>query len=249
MQLHSVSNQMAVVRKAAMLRMQAGSPGLSLTSLRLTSSLRSAPLCLHAGAFCSEDLCRLWISSSAWMLQCLASITPTDTVNMQCQCASWHRRPHVSSCLKLSPKHPVTTFECSRSMICKVKHLQGQTAQHRPRKHGHNLLVCSRGSQPMTCQMYKSLQTRLGVLPWQEPVPHASLSCVKRCSLHFQPHKQPAFWCHGHSPFHTYQLCMIRGINLPPHRAINSSCYDQNPPAALLGARLLAMQPWQPLSR
>ncbi len=102
---------------------------------------------------------------------------------MQCQCASWHRRPHVLSCLKLSPKHPVTTFECSRSMICKVKHLQGQIAQHCPRKHGQNLLVCSRGSQLMTCQMYTSLQTRLGVLPWQEPVPHASLSCVKRYPL------------------------------------------------------------------
>ncbi len=74
-----------------------------------------------------------------------------------------------------------------------IKHTVGHLAQHRPREHRHNLLVRSRGSQLMTCQMYKSLQTRLGVLPWREPAPHASLSYAKRYSLHRQLHKQPAF--------------------------------------------------------
>ena len=129
------------------------------------------------------------------------------------------------------------TYECSRKMICMIKHTQGQLAQHRPTEHGHNLRVCSRGSQSMTCQMYKSLQTRLAVLPWQEPAPHASLSCVKRCSLQRQPHKELAFWCHGHfgvCPLHACQHCMVRWINLQPYHAINSSCCSsQEPPAAL----------------
>jgi len=112
--------------------------------------------------------------SHRWaLLICNVSIVGTDPHNCR----------HVQICLLCSPKQPVMTCECSRSMTCMIKHVQGQLAQHHPREHGHNLLVCSRGSQLMTYQMYKSPQTRLGVLPWQEPVPHASLSCVKRYPL------------------------------------------------------------------
>ena len=135
---------------------------------------------------CIEDLCGFWTGNSARLLQCLASILWMGTLDMQCQ-YSWHRCSQFLSYLTLSAliftKASCHDIECSRSMVCKVKHTVGKLAQHRPREHGHKLHVCSRVSQLMTCRMYKSPQTRLGVLPWQEPVPHASLSCVKRYSL------------------------------------------------------------------
>ncbi len=108
MQLHSLSNQMAVVRKAVMLRMQAGSPGLGLTSLHLISFLRSASLFLHVYACCATCNGAVLLSKSAVLRTCavfgLATLLDClwmGALDMTGQ-YSWHRRPQVVPYVTLS---------------------------------------------------------------------------------------------------------------------------------------------------